>query len=381
MNSKSWRTAFVPIMVCCGIGALILLAVTGYFDKPMGDAKPPGQPIGPGSHLQKTAVVPTLDTPMVDGQSAIWCASFQMAWDKLKEANTGRVEIRNAEAVTERLNRARVSETDLRAEDNFAAAGTVSKTFLASLKRDFTHRFPDIDPPELEIPENALAAFAFLSVKVPWRYEFHDNPVPLRFMYAGSSGTSVRSFGVLEKDSNKDAEGKTFRGQAAILLWEADEKDEANFAIDLCRHSTPYQVVLARIAKKATLADTLNDLNDRMQKKPRNDKIGDEDSLLVPCMDWRLEHEFKELEGNEKVVANGPMAGLWLASARQKIQFRLDRRGAEVASEATVFLLDGGPHQFHFDRPFLLYVKKRDAQQPFLVVWVENDELLQPWRK
>ena len=47
--------------------------------------------------LERTAFVPTLDTPIPDGKSAVWCASFQLAWDKLKEdVIKGPVEITNA---------------------------------------------------------------------------------------------------------------------------------------------------------------------------------------------------------------------------------------------------------------------------------------------
>jgi len=37
------------------------------------------------------------------------------------------------------------------------------------------------------------------------------------------------------------------------------------------------------------------------------------------------------------------------------------------------------PKHFYFGRPFFLYLKKRDAQHPFFVMWVDNAELLVPW--
>ncbi len=32
-----------------------------------------------------------------------------------------------------------------------------------------------------------------------------------------------------------------------------------------------------------------------------------------------------------------------------------------------------------FDGPFLLMMRKRGEVRPFFVLWVENDELLEPW--
>jgi hypothetical protein len=56
--------------------------------------------------------------------------------------------------------------------------------------------------------------------------------------------------------------------------------------------------------------------------------------------------------------------------------FRLDRGGAEVASEAKVYVKPGASF-FDFDRPFLVYMKKRGGKRPFFAAWVENAELLQ----
>src|SRR5271166_1772791 len=62
---------------------------------------------GNSDKLQRTAFVPTLDTPIPDGKSAVWCASFQLAWDKLKtDIVKGPVKISNAEAICDRLNKA-----------------------------------------------------------------------------------------------------------------------------------------------------------------------------------------------------------------------------------------------------------------------------------
>ena len=70
--------------------------------------------------------------------------------------------------------------------------------------------------------------------------------------------------------------------------------------------------------------------------------------------------------------ANPPMP---ILEAKQSIKFKLDRYGAMLESEA---MLAAGaiPRYFMFDRPFLVYMKKRDCEQPFFVMWVDNAELL-----
>src|SRR5207244_1820605 len=69
---------------------------------------------GNSAELKETIVVPTLDTPLSDGKSVVWCSSFVLAWNRLKHDITkGPVRLRNAEILAERLNQARESQDDL----------------------------------------------------------------------------------------------------------------------------------------------------------------------------------------------------------------------------------------------------------------------------
>ena len=62
----------------------------------------------------------------------------------------------------------------------------------------------------------------------------------------------------------------------------------------------------------------------------------------------------------------------------QSIRFTLNRGGAELASEAKVIYMPI-PRVFVIDGPFLLVVRKRGADHPFLALWVEDPELLKAW--
>src|SRR5262249_3401020 len=104
--------------------------------------------------------------------------------------------------------------------------------------------------------------------------------------------------------------------------------------------------------------------------------LSDEDTLLVPTMYWRLLHHFAELEGPDKRFRNPALQGLPMQSAVQVVQFKMDRRGAEVASEAVVPCRTGGPKSYHFAGPFLIVMQKRDAKHPFFAMWVDNAELM-----
>ena len=63
-------------------------------------------------------------------------------------------------------------------------------------------------------------------------------------------------------------------------------------------------------------------------------------------------------------------------------RFRLDERGAVLKSEAYhgPVASKGGPRQFIFDKPFLILLEREDAAQPYFALWVDNAELLAPYK-
>jgi len=334
---------------------------------------------GASEALKQTVVLPTLDTPFEQNQSAIWCSSFQIAWNKFKsEITKGPVRIQNAEAIAERLNQAEQPDSDLLPESFYAAAGRVSDGIIEKIKEEMTKRFPNARTPDFNVTADAAVAYAYLQAGVKYQYPFFKNTD--RFVFTDSSGrkTAVKSFGIREQDKFKGAfVDDSFRGQVLILgKWRKGEQ----FAVDLSKRSTPIQIVLACIERRPTLTDTLKSL-EAVIGAASTDKtfhrgLEDEDTLLVPMMHWGIEHHFRDLEGPDKVLLTSSGRNLYLAKAFQLLEFKMDEKGAEITSEAKEEALDGGPAHFHFDRPYLIYMKKRGAKHPFFVMWVDNAELL-----
>jgi hypothetical protein len=162
-----------------------------------------------------------------------------------------------------------------------------------------------------------------------------------------------------------------------------DEDVPLEYALDACKKSSPNQVVLAYIPKKESLKKILQDLDTKMAQYPPQNRpksrslqgLSRTDGFLVPNMHFRIIHQFQELEGSEKPIINTQFAGAYIGHASEIIQFKLDRSGVSLTSESKI-LVKMGPRDFNFNRPFLLYMKKRGAKHPFFVMWVDNAELL-----
>lgn len=69
----------------------------------------------------------------------------------------------------------------------------------------------------------------------------------------------------------------------------------------------------------------------------------------------------------------------------QSVRFRLDEYGAILKSQAAGVVKCAvkqrkKPRQFVFDKPFLILLERKGAGQPYFALWVDNAELLVPWK-
>ena len=336
---------------------------------------------GSSTGLRQTTIVPALDSPMPADQNVIWCSSFQLAWNQAREnlCNKSPILLDKALQVAHRLNASPASANDVLPENVYAAAGRSIEGISAKIRQDMARKFPDA--PSSDLPPSVtdgLVTYAYLTSQVKFTIPFRLNRAPFSFTDSAGQLTGIRSFGILKSDRSTCY---PLREQVKVLyrddfLGEYHSGGPTEYALDLCRTSKPYQIVLAAVAPKATLADTLAALRKKMalMPAPSNDKpdsLGSNDELLIPEMRYTITHHFSEIEGNS--VKN--LGGMPILQAMQNIDFRLDRCGATISSSSWA-IMGCIPAKYLFNHPFLLYITKRGAKTPFFVMWVDNSELI-----
>jgi hypothetical protein len=346
--------------------------------------QPPAKAIAPPRKepaiLRETVVLPTLDTPIPAGKSVVWCASFQMAWDRLREDIVGEpIRLAGADDLVDRLNRNAFTGKAITPENTYAVAGRYEDGIVEKVRKDMAKRFPDVKLPALEELKEGALAFAYLQSRVRFPVPFRNLPKGMEFQDSTGHSRRVEGFGFR-------APATGLQEQAVILHygWSSEEKPPT-FAIDPCWNSKPDQLVLARIDRKETLAATLADVEKAIASFPPDSEHHGfiwGDSLWIPVLSLEVEHRFKELEGPNRTFLNERMRGLFLQKAIQSVRFQLDANGADLASMARIPMKKFRPAQhLVFDRPFLLYARKRGEKQPFLVMWIDNSGLMQPHKE
>jgi hypothetical protein len=311
-----------------------------------------------------------------------------LAWNRLKNDITKEpVRLTKGQEIADLLNDAQQSESDMAPADFFAMSGRVKDGIVERITAGMREKFPQNSMPPIESFPLGVVAFGYVKADVRYEYPFLNNPDWLSFKGSDGKTVPVRSFGLPEK-RHKDL---VLGGTGTLTQIRALFRDGGKFAVDLSHESTPYQIILAKMPREETLAVTLSKLDERMAGTPIF-SLRSSATLLVPNADWRVEHDFTELEGEDKVFLNAAMtrdeAGNpieFLAKYFQFIEFKMDRMGASVCSGAYLAtgLLNGhehdedtNPDHYHFDRPFLIVMKKRDSKHPCFVMWVDNAELL-----
>jgi len=333
----------------------------------------------PANELPKTTVMPHLNSPLVSGCNAVYCANFQLAWDRLREdIIRAPVELAGAPEMVRELNQRIFPRESLDDDAYVALAGWLSSGILDSIRSQMTARFPAVSPrlvPEHEkAGTDGLVAYAYLQKRLPFLMDFDRLKKPLRFHAAGGDA-DVASFGIEDFGSHAPRE-KSLRSQVTVLDYVGPD----DFVLKL----KPQQdaIVLAKVPRAATLGEVLADVQARIVQPRGRDvqkELDIEERLVAPLLSLFVERKYTELIGH--TLLNPGFTEQFVADATQLIRFQLDESGAILDAEAAVVTLNGDepppePRRFVFDRPFLIYLQQRQAEQPYFVMWVENAEVL-----
>src|SRR5262249_34378076 len=157
---------------------------------------------------------------------------------------------------------------------------------------------------QIDAPAGGAIAYAYVEAAAKFEIPFFENDEPFEFTDSAGKKTIVTSFGVRKKD---DYAYEKLRKQVHILYRAVDRdrrgSEISEFIVDPCMTSKPYQIVLARIDRKTTLAQTLADVQSRIASEHPNPYLASMnpvDTLLAPNMVWQISHNFRELEGQDK---------------------------------------------------------------------------------
>ncbi len=266
-------------------------------------------------------------------------------------------------------------------ESLYVAAGWIRLGIIDRIKTDLAKKFPGKTPPTFPKGDRLQSVvYAYLEANAKFKLPYFQSREGMEFVDRKGAKTRVSCFGLRGQDEGGNRE---LRKQPAVLYRNERGSDRLKeYVIDLDRQSQPNQMVVAMLSPDLKLGERIALVEEKLAaaekaKKPAEEgALAENEILLVPDVVWSIRHRYQELE--DRQMKGGAVDGWRILVAQQDIQFRLDRSGAELKSEAALGS-ESDPARYVFDRPFLIYMKKRGAKAPFFVLWVENAELLRRW--
>jgi hypothetical protein len=322
--------------------------------------------------LKTTVVVAHRTHRLLPDQNVVWCATFQLAWNKLCRRAGGSVRLATSSPLVDLLNTQDIGPDDVDNASYVAAAGALEEGIYDKIDTELKRTFGGDAAPQLARSEKLIRpqdvfAYAYLFKDLRFAKPFEVLSRPLIF-----GGEGVRCFGI--------EAGKAV--PAALLdqvrIFEYD-RESGQTIIELVSTSKDDQLVLAMITPKDTLAETITAVLAQITQREGLPAY-ESDVLKVPKFNFDLTRSYDELIGQAIVSTNVamPSDGV-IVEALQTIRFQLDEKGARLRSESEVSIgcgEKGTPRQLVFNQPFLLMMKLRDADDPYFAMWVDNAELM-----
>lgn len=301
------------------------------------------------SELKSTEFIPTLESSISSDKNAVYAATLLYAWDEIRKEIGTPLVIEN-------------SYSDLVLLDK-------SKSYLDVLEsNEYTT--------EIDVEDFKVTAKAEFKKALPFEIPLISFKDKLVF-----NNTKVASFGI--DDS---------RHITIHIIEIVYYKNDNNFIIKLLPKEKEHEIILFKTEEKYSSIAEMNNAIKKYSKvgtaEIKNYKLQwkyllrEEDEVIIPKFNFNLETNHKTLE-NSKFTAG--KEEYFIEKAKQRTAFILDEMGAEVESDALIETATTEesiqeekpkPKKMKFDKPFLILLQRKAAENPYFALWNANSELM-----
>jgi hypothetical protein len=327
--------------------------------------------------LPETGISATRDAELQAGETVLWCATFQMAWDLMRDGKDDQdVALVGSPPLARALNAWRFPVEALSPDCYLIKVDGVDSVSTGRLRAEVRDRFPRGQPRVAPIDDygyGGIRFYAYLEKRMPFAQEFDRLPDGLKFQ-SGTDTAAVEGFGLSAGDGIGLGE-PIFKEQVLVRDYVSDDDFVLELATDGDQKDS---IFLAKVAPKESLLATWESVQQRIKSPDRwhdRPSLMSVEPLAVPLLVFDLTGTFHELLGVD--------------FAWQNMRLRLDELGADFISEAEIANVSsiddiGGdrppppkPRQFFFDRPFLIVLREQQAAEPYFIGWIGNADLME----
>lgn len=313
-----------------------------------------------------TSNIPAVDT------NQIWVGTFQLAWNELAEQLTdnGKVEfVEGNTPLVEELNQKSFTKNDISPEDYYLTVEETRPELKEKIQKEVYEKFKIDNTQTLEKMNFNLTPGYTIYTMLVKNFHFMHPFEQLQSETFKQSEQKVKYFGI---SKNSDVEA---RESVEILFYHSKEE----FAIQLNTVENE-EIILYKTKENKTFPEYQKRIEEETKKYEGKRKMQKEEELKIPYMNVDTAVNYEELCGKEIKRKEGG----YIVVALQTVKFSLDETGGGVISEGVIQevrksedINQAEERQFDFNDNFILFLKEKDKQKPYLAFKVNSTEIME----
>ena len=307
-------------------------------------------------------------------EDAIWCGSFQLIWNDLKNELAKQDIVFSPQLeVVKNLNKETFKTTDISEDYYYKKLGystfKLKDEIEKEIKKKFNEKSEILDSfswSEKEIPGSY---FLYAMLKKEFRFEkaFEE-------LEKGRFGkyNNVEYFGIKDDDTDE------LKKQVIVLYYNSSN----DFAIKL-KTKQEDEVILCKNPNGKTFNEIYKNILKEQKKYTGSKYLQEEEKLKVPNISLKEMNEFKEIENKPFFFSNGEESKI--TQAIQTIEFELDRTGGKVKSEAAIRrettainIPENEIRKFFLDDTFAIFLVEEGKEAPYFAAKISDISKFQP---
>ncbi len=317
----------------------------------------------------KGKLVATYNSSMYADTNTVWVGSFQLAWNEfMKNIVDGEVEFENEKnALLEELNRGTFNQSMINENDYYIKVGKTSPELKSEILNNIERKFAInnqtiLDNINFENKENSYTIYSILNKK----FEFLSPFNTMGETTFKDSKDKFEYFGI------KAGNGEILSNNINSLFYNNSE----DFAISLNTKENE-EVILYRTNDNDTFENTYEKLKDKFKEYGNKEKFTEMDELKIPTINMDILISYDEL-CNKYIKGTNAM---YISNALQNVKFNLDKFGGILKSESYIEEVTysdrmGKGRNFYFTDRFIVFLKEKDKNMPYMALLVDNSEIL-----
>lgn len=303
-------------------------------------------------------------------ENIIYCSSFEIAWNKIKEEIIKEpIQLNKSVSWLDVLNTL-PKNNSIGAEYITTIAGLGKDGVLNEIEEELKAKFNYDYQPQYSINETDIISVAYLQKDISFYSELNDDFDDEKLLFNDS--IEVDFFGLKFGWANPE-----YKKNLRIH----DYLNENDFIFQIGTKEGNDEVYFAKVAPGATLMETYNEVMKRIAIN-KVELLGDFEQVRIPYVYCNMQKEFAEVEGAQ--ILNKGFETYSISKAIQLIEFNLNEAGISIRSESEIEAVECSvrfkPRILEFNKPFLIIVKEKDKNEPYFLMWVNNTELMRKGR-